>query len=236
MDLATFDPANAADSEIRQAQELLGVDADGIFGPKSRAALASYRQAHPTPATPVAGLTHLQQLILDCLAQYVGLVEIVDNAKWDDPHNPGRAAVAEKYRRGLIALGCEPGWAYCITSARLVWREAYADAGRAADFAALDRHMSVSVMGSFNALHEAGLTRQQPIVGAILFMEHGHTGEGHAVVVTEVHADTSSAPGPTRAPPPTTRRTSARATASTRARSTRWISHRSRVACGRVGS
>ena len=58
----------------------------------------------------------------------MGLVEVVDNAKWADPHNPSRAAVAEKLRKGLIAPGCEPGWAYCITGARLVRQEAYADA------------------------------------------------------------------------------------------------------------
>ena len=72
-------------------------------------------------------------------------------------------------------------------SARAVCKEAYADAGRAAEFASVDQHMSVSVMGSFNALHEAGLTTKSPQVGAILFLEHGQTGQGHAVIVTEVH-------------------------------------------------
>lgn len=204
MNLATFDPATADDTTTRQAQAALKAAGyyagaiDGQFFEKSRAALYRYHQDHPdltapTPATPVVGLTHLQQLILDCLAQYVGLVELVPNAKWGDPRNPSRAAVAEKLRKGLLALGCQPGWAYCISGARLVWREAYADAGRAADFAALDKRMSVSVLGSFNALRDAGLTSRAPKVGAILFLQHVKngvkTGEGHAVVVTAVFAD-----------------------------------------------
>lgn len=192
MNLATFDPDHADDATIRQAQTLLRVIVDGDFGPNSRAALAAYRLAHPVPSTLVLGLSKLQRLILDCLAQYVGLVELVPNTQWGDPRNPARGPIAEKLRKGLRALGCEPGWAYCITGARLVWQEAYTDAGRAADFAALDKHMSVSVMGSFNALAEAGLVSRVPQVGAILFLQHVkngvRTGEGHAVVVTEVRA------------------------------------------------
>ena len=84
MNLATSDPDNATDADTIEAQTALKTagyykrNIDDDFGPNSRQALEDYRRDHPNltapvPATPVAGLTHLQQLILDCLAQYVGL-------------------------------------------------------------------------------------------------------------------------------------------------------------------
>ena len=38
-----FDPNTASPEEIRKAQEIIGVKADGIWGPKSRAALKAWR-------------------------------------------------------------------------------------------------------------------------------------------------------------------------------------------------
>lgn len=38
-----FDPNTASPEEIRRAQEIIGVKADGIWGPKSRAALKAWR-------------------------------------------------------------------------------------------------------------------------------------------------------------------------------------------------
>ena len=200
MDLATFNPDNATDADTIQAQTALKAAGyykarvDDDFGPESREALDVYRRDHAAEtvsAAPPGNLSATVQQIRACLDQYVGLIEIVDNAKWADPndHSAARVAVAEKLRTSLIAVGCEPGWSYCISAAWVVRKEAYAKAGRAADFAKHEHLFSVSVLTSFNNFHAADLTTRTPSVGAILCLEHGQTGQGHAVTVTEVHDD-----------------------------------------------
>lgn len=41
--MANFDPATASPEEIRRAQEIIGTDPDGVWGPKSRLALKNWR-------------------------------------------------------------------------------------------------------------------------------------------------------------------------------------------------
>ena len=150
-----------------------------------------------------AALSPLQQAVLRSACSYVGLSEIKPNDRWDDLSTKGPDAAADRLRKGLLAIGWEPGYAYCIAFAELVWREAFAAVGREASFTPLSRLITLGVLDSFNKLRAAGRTTSVPKPGAIFFLRHGTTGNGHAGIVaaigTKEFATIEANTGPTSA-------------------------------------
>ena len=124
--------------------------------------------------------SQLQLAVLRSAASYVGLSEVKSNDRWDDLATKGPDASADRLRKGLLTIGWEPGYAYCIGFTKLIWREAFTAVGRAADFASLSRLIGLGVVDSFNRLREAGRITTAPKPGAMFFLRHGTTGNGHA--------------------------------------------------------
>jgi hypothetical protein len=133
----------------------------------------------------------LGAIIVDIADDYERLVEVVSNARWDDPRTKGPDAIAKEFEQLLKDHGGhQDGWAYCMSYARAVWVVAFKRAG--ASPAAIKRVKSLlspSVMNSYNTVREAGLATKIPKQGAIMFMQNGGSWTGHAGIVTAVDGE-----------------------------------------------
>jgi hypothetical protein len=130
----------------------------------------------------------LGNAIVDIADDYEKLVEVVSNAKWDNPHTKGPDAIAKEFEELLKGEGShQDGWAYCMSYARAVWVVALKRAGASPTvIKRIKSILSPSVMNSYNAAREAGLATKIPKVGAIMFMQNGGKWTGHAGIVTAV--------------------------------------------------
>lgn len=120
--------------------------------------------------------------IAEMAEQFVGLVEVENNRRWDNPRLPGLTEKDDDIlRRMLGAAGWQPGWPYCMCFAEGLYRLAGAPAKL------LDL-MNPSVYRTAEAFRKLGLLRPDPVVGAVMLLRKGNTVLGHAGVVCRLRA------------------------------------------------
>lgn len=144
----------------------------------------------PTVVAPVKKLNvdlyseDLGQTIINVAKQYVGLVEVKPNTKWDDLKTPEHDERAKKLVEWLKKAGHKDGWAYCQSLCEAIYRES------------LELHrnpqpatnqiltaITPSVMNTYEAFKKLGKITKTPEKGAIGFMRNGSSWTGHAFIV-----------------------------------------------------
>jgi hypothetical protein len=125
--------------------------------------------------------------IIEVASEFEGLVEIISNSEWDDKKTKGKDPHAIKFESMLKRAGHVDGWPYCMSFCEGAWMAAYEDTK--AGNGLLDRIASLlcpHVMTSFHNCKRAGLITQDPVRGAVMFMQSGGSSSGHAGIVTGV--------------------------------------------------
>jgi len=126
------------------------------------------------------------QKIIDVASQYVGLYEIVPNAKWTSKTAANPSALSDKLLSFLDASGWEPGWPYCMAFVEAVYSEAFASDPKA--LKKIKQLLSPSVMSTYKACKP--FITKTPTPGAIFVMQKGNGGFGHAgIVVAQIAKD-----------------------------------------------
>jgi hypothetical protein len=132
----------------------------------------------------------INDIIVATAEEFEGLVEVKSNAEWDDPKTKGKDRRAVVFEEMIKRAGHQDGWPYCMSFCEGVWRVSYEQAG--ASSARRNRIaglLNPSVMKSFRACADAGLIERDPVKGAIMFMQKGGGGYGHAGIVVYVEAN-----------------------------------------------
>jgi len=124
------------------------------------------------------------ETILRVARKYDNLTEILANQKWDDLSKPGVEPVARELIAKLTSAGWTPTWAYCMAWVEVVWKEAYEE--DKVKKARIMQLINPSVMKSYRLCSDAGLIEKLPRPGAIMFMQKGTSGFGHAGIVESV--------------------------------------------------
>lgn len=114
--------------------------------------------------------------------QFVGMVEVENNRRWDNPRLPGIQGEDDVLRKMLGAAGWQEGWPYCMCFAEGLWRMAGAGEKTL-------QLLNPSVVRSAKAFEALGLLRPDPVIGAIMCLRKGNTMLGHAGVVCNLRAD-----------------------------------------------
>lgn len=130
--------------------------------------------------------TALSSAIIRQASKFIGLREVIPNAKWDNPRTPGKET---ELCAELIAMmrpsPWQPGWAYCAAFCEGVvvaaLREVGASERQVGKFAKVMGPHCVSAARAFGALK---LLDKKPSPGAIWLARQGRTASGHAGIVT----------------------------------------------------
>jgi len=153
---------------------------DGDPGPLTRRAEDAY---HASMLPRVAGdLRAIGKRIVDAAWNFANLTETAQNARWDDLATPGPDAAASELRRLLLETGWQLGWAYCAALAEVCWRIGYS--GRA-ELAEVCKLITPSVMDTFTNFKRLGMITRDPLPGALGFMQHGTSWQGHMFIVAQ---------------------------------------------------
>ena len=126
----------------------------------------------------------LNKTIIKIAYQYIGLVEIKSNTKWDDLKTIGHDERAKKLVKWLKESGHQDGWAYCQSFCEAVYREAYELHGSPEPATSqIKKNITPSVMNTYTAFEKLGKITKKPNEGAIGFMRKGKSWSGHAFLV-----------------------------------------------------
>lgn len=122
--------------------------------------------------------------IIEVAEKFEGLVEVINNAEWDDPKTKGPDARAVVFEAMLKRAGHQDGWPYCASYVEGSWVTAYTEAGASpALIARIRLILSPHVMTSYRAAKAAGLITRTPARGAVGFMTLGGSDSGHMFLV-----------------------------------------------------
>lgn len=125
--------------------------------------------------------------IVEVASEFEGLVEVISNAEWDDPKTKGQDPHAVRFEQMIKRAGHQDGWPYCASFVEGVWTLSYEDSGASRDLLVkISRLLTPHVMTSFLNCQKAGLITQDPVRGAVMFMQNGRGSSGHAGLVTGV--------------------------------------------------
>ncbi len=169
-----------------------GRDVDSDPGPMTARAIAAkfglLNEPLKAPVVPTAPADRLGAEIVRQSRRFVGLMETVDNRKWDNPATPGSddALMAEMVA-SMRPGPWQPGWAYC-----LAWAEAMVRlSGQSLGFQALTHFFDLCTphcMTTYRAFQKRGLISAPSEMsswppGSIVLCQHGTSDSGHAMVL-----------------------------------------------------
>lgn len=135
-------------------------------------------------------LTITQQQIADEIiavaSRFVGLTEIKPNSAFDDLSTPGADARANELRSLLLSTKWPLGAAYCAAFTEAVWIQAHKNLSAPPGLIAeISNKFTPSVILTYRNWGAA--IEKDPVRGSVFFWEKGHSGTGHAGIVTLIH-------------------------------------------------
>ena len=193
-------------SAVERFQQSSGISVDGVVGLFTWTALKRKTDVAPSPVVPKEvkpetieskapvqvieekaseTLAVLPDVIISCAKQYLNLMEVRDNAKWDNVTTPGPDAAADKLQARMKETGWQEGWPYCAAFAEAVVREAL-KAVNSEKYDIFAKNMTASCMESFDNFSKLGLISKTPTPGSVFFMQMGSSYRGHAGIVIAV--------------------------------------------------
>ena len=104
----------------------------------------------------------------------------------ETPNNSG--FVDKAFEAAMKSTGWQKGESWCCYFTELIWKEAYA--GNDFILKELDRLFSASATKTYSNFRQSGFkVSPDPVPGALILFQHGHTWMGHAGIVVDIAKD-----------------------------------------------
>lgn len=188
-----MDPKALSAEEIKEYQKQLAEAGfyegriDGLWGPQTQRAHLCFTapKAQKVEQTPEASDSEIKVIgisIINAAKKYLGLTEVVPNAKWDNLKTRGEDPAAKELVAAMRATGWQTGWPYCAAFAETCWRVGYA---ARSELALISKNITPSAMGTWENFTKLNKTATRPIPGALMIWQNGNTWQGHVAIVVE---------------------------------------------------